>query len=92
MQPDLKQYFKVKMVSHKQDGNIKVVDTKGNVFKIPRPTAPFLRVGDVFQGKPALDMASNAQTLVVIKLLTELDSDVMIATFPPKSPEAIRTP
>lgn len=92
MHPELKEYFKVKMVSHKQDGNIKVVDTKGNVFKIPRSTAPFLRVGDVFQGKPAIDMLSNAQTLVVIKLLTDSDSEVIIAAFPPKSPEAIRTP
>lgn len=92
MHPEIKQYYKVKTVSHKADGNIKVIDTKGNTFKILRSTAPFLKVGDVFEGKPAIDMMTQTQSLVVVKLLTEDDVEVMVANFPPKPPEDIKTP
>lgn len=92
MHPDIKQYFKVKAVSHKPDGNIKLIDTQGNSYKILKATAPYLKVGDVFQGKPALDLATNSQSIVVIKLLTDDDTEVIVATFPPNTPQEIQTP
>lgn len=88
----IKQYFKVRSVSHKPEGNIRLWDNKGNSYKIIRETAPFLKVGDVFEGKPVIDMKTNTPTVVVIRLLTEEDSDVIVHTFPPKPPQDIKTP
>lgn len=92
MHPDIPQYFKVKSVSHKPDGNIKLVDTKGNTYKIIKESAPFLKIGDVFHGKPAIDMATNSHSVVVIKLLTDDDPEVKVMTFPPNTPQEIETP
>lgn len=92
MHPDIKQYFKVKSVSHKPDGNIRLVDTLGNQYKIIKEHASFLKVGDVFQGRHVTDMKTGEPTIAVIKLLTDDDTEVKVISFPPNTPQEIVTP
>ena len=92
MHPDIKQYFKVKSVSHKPDGNIRLIDTFGNQYKIIKEQAPYLKVGDVFQGRPVTDMKTGEPTIAVIKLLTDDDTEVKVISFTPQTPQEIVTP
>lgn len=89
---EIKQYFKVKMISIKKDGIIKVIDKDRNEYKMERMRYPFLRMRDVFEGQVVTDMTNGMTTVLYKKLLTDDDNEVIVATFPPKTPEEIKTP